>query len=207
VEKIEKKNVFSDNVDTISILVHTEKFLGDNPTLDFLCNANKLSQIRIYFIPVLSEQENCKVDIGEYSYFKYGVFTNVTLHFADCSSVISVHNHLPEDIKDIDIYRLSEENIVKGQLISNQFDYVVTKDVFSDQEKCDIPVISIERCKELLRLFLVKKKQYEVCEHYYTDETFYYYIIRGGCMDFFNEMMDYDDIFESQETIYVGKRK
>lgn len=172
--KIEKKNVFSDNANRISILVHTEKFLDDSSALEFLCNANKLSHIHIYFMPVLTEQKTFNLNIGKYSYFKDGIFTNVVINFADYSGVISIHHHLQEDMKDIDIFRLSEESIINGQLASDQFDYVVTREVFTDQEKCDIPVIMLERCKEILRLFLVNGKQYEVREHEYIDETFYY---------------------------------
>lgn len=169
-----KKNVFSDNVDGISILVHTEEFLNDSEVLEYFCNANKLTKIRIYFMPVLSKKDDCKLNVGEYSYFTEGLFTNVVISFADCSSVVSIHHHLPKNISDIDIYRLSEENILNGQLVSDLFDYVVTKNKFTGEEKCDIPVISLERCKEILRLFLVQRKQFSVSEHHNIDETFYY---------------------------------
>lgn len=171
---MEKKNVFSDNAETISILVYTEKFLNDSVALDFFCNVNKISRIRIYYMPLLSKQKDCGLMLGEYSHYKHGVFTNVTINFGDCSSVVSMHNHLPENIDDIDIYKLSEENIVHGQLLTDLFDYIVSRDFFPEQEKCDIPVISLERCKEILRLFLVHRKEFIVSEHHIIDETFYY---------------------------------
>lgn len=174
VEIIEKKNVFSDNKEAISILVYTEKFLNDSVALKFFCNANKIPKIRIYFMPVLSNQKDCKLMVGEYSHFKHGVFTNVAINFVDCSGVVSIHNHLPENIDDIDIYKLSEKDIIHGQLVSDLFDYVVTRDFFPEQEECDIPVISLERCKELLRLFLVQRKQFIISERLNIDETFYY---------------------------------
>lgn len=171
---IEKKNVFSDNKEAISILVYTEKFLKDSAALKFFCNANKIPQIRIYFMPVLSKQKDCKLTVGEYSHFKHGVFTNVVINFVDCSGVVSIHNYLPENIDDIEIYKLTEKSIIHGQLVSDLFDYVVTRDFFPEQEECNIPVISLETCKELLRVFLVQKKQFIVSEHYNIDETFYY---------------------------------
>jgi len=174
VKILKKKNVFSNNVENISILVYTENFLNDSEALNFFCNANKIPKIRIYFMPVLLKQKDYKLTVGEYSHFKHGIFTNVVINFADCSGVVSIHNNLPENIDDIEIYRLSEDSIIHGQLVADTFDYVVTKRGLPEQEKCDIPVISLEKCKELLRLFLVQRKQFWVSEHYIIDETMYY---------------------------------
>ncbi|MFQ6794628.1 MAG: hypothetical protein ACLRT4_17865 [Thomasclavelia sp.] len=171
---MKKKNVFSDNTKNISILVYTENFLDDCAALNFFCNANKLRKIQIYFMPVLSKQKNCELILGEYSHFNFKAFTNVVISFKDCSGVITIHRDLPKDIDDKEIYKLAEDNIIHGQLVSDMFDYVVTKKGFSDQEKCDISVISLERCKEVLRLFLVQRKEFWVREHYMIDETFYY---------------------------------
>ena len=171
---MKKKNVFSNNVENISILVYTENFLNNSSAIKFFSNVNKIPQIRIYFMPVLSKQKVCSLTVGEYSHFSHGVFTNVAIKFPDCSEVVSIHRNLPENIDDIDIYRLSEDNIIHGQFVSDTFDYVVTERGLLEHEKCDIPVISLERCKELLRLFLVQRNQFWVSEHHKIDETFYY---------------------------------
>lgn len=84
-------------------------------------------------MPVLSKQKDCKLTVGEYSHFRHGVFTNVVINFVDCSGVVNIYNHLPDNIDDIAIYRLSEKNIIHGQLVSDLFDYVVTRDFFPEQ--------------------------------------------------------------------------
>lgn len=193
------KNVFSDNAEEIAILVYTEKFLNDSDALSFFCNANKISRIRIYFMPVLAKSKDCQLPVGEYSYFKDRVFTNVIIKFNDCSGVVSIHKRLPQNMDDTAIYRLSEKNIINGQLASEMFDYIVTKDFFPEQEQCDIPVISLEQCKEVLRLFLVQRKQFIVCEHEYIDETFYYIYKRK---QLFSEFQNYWSAVIKNEVEY-----
>ncbi len=195
---MKKKNVFSDNAQSISILVYTEKFLKDSAALKFLCNANKISPIRIYFMPILSNQYDCNLMVGKYSHFKQGALTQVEISFIDCSSVVSIHNYLSEDMDESDIYRLSEESIIHGQLTSDMFDYVIAEEI-SEQEKYNVPVISLERCKELLRLFLVQKKQFSVSEHYSIDETFYYIYKHK---QLFSEFQNYWSAVIKNETKY-----
>lgn len=169
---MKNKNVFSDNAEYISILVYTENFLNDSVALNFFCNANKIPNIRIYFMPILSKQKECNLIVGKYSHFNHGVFTNVVINFEDCSEVINSYKNISMNIDDL--YRLTEDNIIHGQFVSETFDYIVTTRALAEQEKFDIPVISLEKCKELLRLFLVQRKQFWVSEHYKIDETLYY---------------------------------
>lgn len=169
-----KKNVFSDNRYEINILVYTESFLKENEAIEFLKKAGELTGINIYFMPLISDEIELSFETGKYRYCKEGVITSVIMNFKDCGSVVSMHRGVPNDIEDIEIYRLAEKSIINGQLVSDLFDYVVVKENLANKDSCNIPVIRLEECRDILRLFLVQRKQFQISEHTSTDETGYY---------------------------------
>lgn len=169
-----KKNVFSANTSEINILVYTESFLKENEAIEFLKKADELTGINIYFMPLISDEIELSFETGKYSYCKEGVITSVIMNFKDCGSVVSMHRGVPNDIEDIEIYRLAENSIINGQLVSDLFDYVVVKEKLVNKDSCNIPVIRLEECRDILRLFLVQRKQFQISEHTSTDETGYY---------------------------------
>lgn len=169
-----KRNAFSDNLPEVSVLVHTQDFIKDNGALQYLRNANKIKGIKVYFMPVLSTNTTLSLETGKYTHFKDGLITSVVLDFADCGCVVSMHSDISVNIDDKEIYRLAEKSIINGELVTDLFDYVVVRTNFANKEKCNVPVVSLEQCKEILRLFLVHRKQFWVSGHYCIDETFYY---------------------------------
>ena len=67
-----KKNVFSDNLPEVSVLVYTQDFIKDNGALQYLRNANKIKGIKVYFMPVLSTNTTLSLETGKYTHFKDG---------------------------------------------------------------------------------------------------------------------------------------
>ena len=155
-----KKNVFSDNRSEINILVYIESFLKENEAIEFLKKADELIGINIYFMPLISDEIELSFETGKYRYCKEGVITSVIMNFKDCGSVVSMHRGVSNDIEDIEIYRLAENSIINGHLVSDLYDYVVVKENLANQDSCNIPVIRLEECRDILRLFLVQRKQF-----------------------------------------------
>lgn len=67
-----------------------------------------------------------------------------------------------------------ENRKINGRIKAELFDYIVCEEQEKKKDSCLTPVISYAECKEILRLFLVERKEFLVTEELRIDETFYY---------------------------------
>lgn len=167
-------NVFSSHSETISVLVHTESFFNDIIALDWFMNANKLKSINIYFMPILADDIDVPVVTGVYTNNEVGCRVQTSIVFDDCSSVLYVHGYSKNNFDDETYYAETEKYVIKGDLSTDMFDYIVVKNKENQNDGNVIPVLDFNECKEVLRLFLVYKKDFAITEYRCVDETFYY---------------------------------
>lgn len=167
-----RRNVFSEKTD-ISLLVHTQSYIGDDSVFRYLYNADKLEGINVSFMPVLGSDAP-GVPAGKYIHDRVPNRTFSIMKCPNCSGVVRIHNMPDSETTDEQYSKLTENSILKGQCASDLFDYVVTEFPAPDALDCEIPVISYSECKEILRLRMVCCCDYHVSEHFKIDETFYY---------------------------------
>ena len=167
-------NVFSNNSDTISILVHTESYLKNISALEFLVNANKLKRINVYFLPVLSRDVDVPVTTGSYTNIKVNCRVHTSINFKNYSEIIHIHKYSTNELDEEAYYKETEEHIVNGEISTDTFNYIVVENKEDQDDINAIPVIDFDTCKEVLRLFLIHKKDFAITEHSHIDETFYY---------------------------------
>lgn len=65
-----KKNVFSDRRSEINILVYTESFLEENEAMQFFKMAAVLKGIKIFLMPLISDEKELSFETGKYRYCK-----------------------------------------------------------------------------------------------------------------------------------------
>ena len=102
-------NVFSNHLDTISILVHTESYLEDTSVLEWFVNANKLNVINVYFMPVLASDVEVPVPTGTYVNIKTNGRVHTSIELDDCSGILYVHEYSKNELDD-EIYFKETEN-------------------------------------------------------------------------------------------------
>ena len=154
-------NIFSNNLSQISVLVYTESFLGDEPSFTYFHNAGKLEGIHIYYMPVVGDAKgSLSVETGVYRNFcqEGRIFT--VIQFPQCSEVVYTYNAAEPGKTVHDNNRLAEEQILQGESPLELFHYVVAADKWCKGHAGDSSVISFSTCKEILRLFLVNRKDF-----------------------------------------------
>lgn len=164
-------NVFSNHADTISILVHTESYLKDTSVLGWFVNANKLKNINVYFMPVLAWDVDVPVITGNYANIIVNGRVHTSINFQNHSEIIYVHKYSTNESDENIYYKETEKYILNGDISTDMFNYIIAENINCENS---IPVLDFDECKEVLRLFLVHKKDFAITEHNSIDETFYY---------------------------------
>lgn len=167
-------NVFSNNADTISILVHTESYLDDTSVLEWFVNANKLKGINVYFMPVLTTDVKVPVTTGTYVNITANGRVHTSIELDDFSGILYVHKYSNIELDDEIYFEETEKHVIKGDISFDMFNYIVFENKENINDKNGVPVLDFEECKAVLRLFLVHKKDFAITEHSHIDETFYY---------------------------------
>ena len=170
-----RRNIFSDNSSQVSIFVYTESFLDEEPSFLYFNNARKLDGIQIYYMPVLDNQNRqLPIVTGAYRSWCQEGRTFTAIEFPQYSGIVNAHYPANSDRTDYDNNKLAEEKILQDESFSNLYDYVVCSDKWCQTHRNFRSVISFSECKEVLRLFLIMKKRFTLCEHFSCDETMYY---------------------------------
>ena len=167
-----QRNVFSDKTE-ISLLIHTQSYLENGAALKYLSDADKLEGINIFFMPMLNGNVS-NLPLGRYIHNRESNRTFSILKFPQCSGVVKIHNMPDAQISDVEYCESTEQSILQGQCVSNLFDYIVTEKSAPDPFDCEIPVISLSECREILRLRMICCGDYHVSEHFRIEETLYY---------------------------------
>lgn len=171
---MEKKNVFSDASDRISILVYTQSFLYDNNVFQYFSDANLLKSIRIHYMPLLVKpEESLPVDTGIYRHTPRGDTISTIIEFSDCSSRVFISSNSQRRKTEDELKETAEKCILHNQL-NRLFDYIVASDDWCKEHKEYDSIVSYSEAKEILRLFLIHKKEFEMVNSLYFDESLYY---------------------------------
>lgn len=157
----------------VTLLIHTESFLNDTNALEYFYNANKLDNIKIYFMPVINRTDT-NIFTGKYNHFKSNGFNVTSIKFPDISFVLCLHGKCSTDLTESQLDLMTEQSILRGETADDVLDFIVTNSVSTQDVKCSTPIISLSECKEILRIFLVNKKEFLICENTHIDETIYY---------------------------------
>ncbi len=169
------KNVFSEPSDVITVLVHTKSFLSDSNSLHYFNNANRLKSIRIYYMPISGRpEEDIQVNMGVYKHTEIAHAIYTSIEFSDYSVSVCVFPNSPGGNAYEELDEIAEDAILRNMSCSQLFDYIVASDTWCKKHSDYNGVISFSEIQEILRLFLINKKQFEFIENYYCDETLYY---------------------------------
>lgn len=193
-----EKSIFEKSTCNVTILVYTKSFLCQKNSFLYFENANKLNSIQIYYMPLLcASSKKLPISTGIYknNVNNNRVFTSI--QFSTLSTVVSTE--YPADNSKTDAYfnQKAEAEILSGQA-PDLFDYVVCSDEWCVEHKDHKFPVSFSECKEILRLFLVAKKDFALDEHHSCDE-FTYYVYRHkflfhGFQNFWSACCSHDQI-------------
>jgi len=166
-------NIFSDSVETLRILVHTESFINNPEALRYFANAGMLPNVRIYFLPLLSFDLPTNMTTAMYEHHYNGCLTHSTIICSDCRAVAAVYREKEQPEKH-ELDTRVEKSILAGNIACDLFHYVVVDDTVPYGDTNDVPVICLQQAREILRLFQVVKKTYYCTENESIDEMMYY---------------------------------
>lgn len=169
------KNIFSNNSDQVSLLIYTESFLEEDASFLYFNNANKLNIIQVFYMPLLcTPSHDLPVLTGTYRSWCQDNRNFTSIIFPECSGIVSEYYPANPDATDFDNNKLAEKNLLMGNSFSDLFDYIVCSDSWCQRHKDFVAVISFSECKEILRLFLIMKKNFAINANLVCDETLYY---------------------------------
>ena len=172
---MKKRNVFSDPPEEISMLVFTQSFLSNTEAFVYFNNANLLRRIKIYYMPLSTKaNETLPIEMGTYHHKKEETAICTSIEYSNCSGLICVSRATSQVKPDIELDAFAEEIILRDKSHSQLFDYVVASDRWCDEHKDYDSVICYSDAKEILRLFLINKKEFELTPHFTCDETLCY---------------------------------
>ena len=167
-----RKNIFSEKTE-VSVLVHTQSFLGNSDIFKYFHNVSKLEGINIFFMPLLKDL--CEgIETGKYVHHREKNRVFSSLEFFRCSGVVKIHLNTDNKKTDDEYSLLTEESILRGECSSELFDYIVSDSAKANLIDCDVPVVSFSECREILRLKMAYCENYHVSEHFEIDEIMYY---------------------------------
>lgn len=173
-----KRNVFSEQSESITMLVYTQSFLSEKSAFQYFNNANSLETIIIYYMPLLAQSDiSLQIETGSYIHTPKGNTICTTIKFCDISKDVYLAANAPQRKTDDELSKKTEEILLRNQLGPRLFDYVVASDEWCKKHKEFDSVLPYSEAKEILRLFLIKNKKFEVINNYFCDE-FSYYIYR-----------------------------
>lgn len=172
---MDKTNVFSDHAESISILVYTQSFLCDLGSFDYFNNANRLNSIHVYFMPLLETPDKLPpVKTGIYKHVPEEKAICSYAVFSDCTGRMYLSSNTPQRKTDEELSKIAEEVMLHHPFHPLTFDYTVASDSWCEDHKDYNCVTPYSEAKDILRLFLVNKKEFEVVEHFFIDESYYY---------------------------------
>ena len=155
------------------MLVYTQSFICDKESFQYFKNAGLLKKISIYYMPLLDKQGKLlPIETGYYKHTPEENAIRTSIEFSDCASGLFVSSNVPQKTED-DLDEKAEKCILHNRL-NNLFDYIVASDAWcEDHEEYD-NIVSYSEAKDILRLFLIQKKDFEMVNNFYVDESLYY---------------------------------
>ncbi len=171
---MKEKNAFSEMPARISMLVYTQSFICDKESFQYFCNANLLKGIRIHYMPLLDEHsELLPIKTGKYIHTPEENAITTTIEFSDCVSGLCVTSNIPQIKTEDELNEIAEKCILNNRL-NDLFDYIVASDAWCERHKEYDNIISYSEVKDILRLFLIQKKDFQMVQNFYVDESLYY---------------------------------
>ena len=167
------RSVFDRDQKKITILVHTESIINDPGAIEYLISANRLSAISVLFMPIIHSSDLVLCEMGSYVFDCGEHSQTMSLVFPEGKTVfrytLGADEKSHQEMKEI-----AERHILSGSFSSSMIDYIVTNSENTVKTEPDIPILNVQQCQEILRLFLVHTSQYQITEFEEVDESFYY---------------------------------
>ena len=208
---MKKTNVFSEQSETIAILVYTQSFLYDHASFQYFDNANLLQSIRIYFMPLLVKSDGpLPIQTGIYKHTLEGNTICSSVIFSDCCGHACFDQDAASGKTDEEFSKVAEAIMLHHPFHPLSFDYIVASDEWCEKHSEYHNIMSFSEIKEVLRLYLINKKEFEIIDHYYIDE-FSYYIYRHKVLfqeyqNFWNSTLDSKNENDTNTASALGNR-
>lgn len=161
----------------IVILVHTQSYIENERAISYFQNASKLPGIQILYMPLLKGVTD-RIITAKYKHHVEGRIAYTELETSKLCTMINTYSEVLGEINEQNCNEYAEKSLLRGKCRSVLFDYIIAE----NQEAtnifdCDVHVISLAECKEMLRLLLVSRNDFFINEHFSIHE-FTYYIYR-----------------------------
>ena len=158
----------------ISMLVYTQSFICDNDSFLYFRNANLLKRIRIHYMPLLDKHgKSLPIETGYYKHTSEQNAIRISIEFSDCASGVFISSNVPREESEDELNDIAEKCILHNRL-HELFDYIVASDAWCEEHEEYDNIISYSEAKDILRLFLIQKKDFEIINNFYVDESLYY---------------------------------
>ena len=156
------------------MLVYTQSFIYDKDSFLYFKNANLLKSIRIYYMPLLvKHNKSLPIETGYYKHTLEENTIRTSIEFSDCVSGLFVTSNEPQRKEDDALNKMAEKCILHNRL-SDLFDYIVASDTWCEGHSEYKNITSYTEAKNILRLFLIQKKDFEIVNNFYVNESIYY---------------------------------
>lgn len=112
---MDKRNVFSEQSENITMLVYTQSFLSDNSAFNYFNNANLLKKIKIYYMPLLVQSDiSLPIEMGSYIHTpeENAICTNIK--FCDLSKDLYLAANAPQRKTDDELSKIAEEILLRN---------------------------------------------------------------------------------------------
>ena len=171
---MKESNVFSEMPEKITMLVYTQSFLGDKDSFLYFNNADLLRSIRIRYMPLLDKHgTSLPIETGYYKHTPDENEICTSIEFSDCAIRLFASSIFPPQKTEDELNELAETYILHNRL-NNIFDYIIASDVWCEEHEEHDNIVSYSEAKDILRLFLIQKKDFEMINNFYVDESLYY---------------------------------
>lgn len=164
---------YSEAHERISMLVYTQSFMCDKDSFLYFKNANLLKSIRIYFMPLLDKHDkSLPIETGYYKHTSEENVIRISIEFSDCARIVFVSPNAPQNKTEDELNEIAEKCILHNRF-NDLFDYIVASDAWCEEHEEYDNIISYSEAQDILRLFLIQKKDFEMVNNFYIDESLY----------------------------------
>lgn len=172
---MKNRNVFSDNSNAITMLIYTQTFLTEDNAIQYFTNANLLKNIKIYYMPLLVKPEKpLSIETISYIHRPEGNAICNAIEYPGFSRLIGYTSNIPCRKSEDELNKMTEDFLLHNRIDPQIFDYVVASDGWCNVHPEYDCILPYSKAKEILRLYMVNSKQYELTDHYSCDESLYY---------------------------------
>lgn len=156
------------------MLVYTQSFVCDKDAFLYFKNANLLQRISICYMPLLDKHKiSLPIETGHYKHTSEENAICISVEFSVCTRGVFVSSNTPQNKTENELNEIAEKCILHNRL-NDLFDYIVASDAWCEEHEEYDNIISYSEAKDILRLFLIQKKEFEMVNNYYVDESLYY---------------------------------